>query len=207
MYGRPLWIRTRLVGHMAVVLVWHLVTASVIIMINPTLPNCTFKVHIHPPYASNSILLMKKASTSIRFGVWVCVVNTACSVDWFFFYNSDGLFGWYTVTDNCTNDYLDDRWHWLQMLDVAHACRVVCMVFSQNETMGVVTMVIFGAKWLLNWMTIETISTASLCLFDCINLSLDSVFDHGVTKSKQCYIKSLAQHEMLSYYVTACLFC
>jgi hypothetical protein len=49
-------------------------------------------------------------------------------------------------------------------------------------------------------MTVESISTAPLCLFDCISLSLHNIFDHGVTKSKQCYIKSMAQHEMLSYY-------
>jgi hypothetical protein len=39
-----------------------------------------------------------------------------------------------------------------------------------------------------------------LMLVDCISLSLHSIFDHGVTKSKKCYIKSMAQHEMLSCY-------
>jgi hypothetical protein len=51
-----------------------------------------------------------------------------------------------------------------------------------------------------------SISTAALCLFDCINLSLHNIFDHGVTKSKQCYIKSMAQHEMLSCYRDCVLF-
>jgi hypothetical protein len=48
-------------------------------------------------------------------------------------------------------------------------------------------------------MTVENISTASLCLFDCISLSLHNIVDHGVTKSKQYYIKSMAQHDGLSY--------
>jgi hypothetical protein len=29
---------------------------------------------------------------------------------------------------------------------------------------------------------------------------LHNIFNHDVTKSKQCYIKSMAQHKMLSYY-------
>jgi hypothetical protein len=37
-------------------------------------------------------------------------------------------------------------WHWLQMFDVAHACRVVCMVFFHNEIMVMVTVVFFGAE-------------------------------------------------------------
>jgi hypothetical protein len=86
------------------------------------------------------------------------------------------------------------------MIGVAHACHVVCMVFLQNEIMGMVTMVFFGAEWLLNWMTVENTSTASLCLFDCINLILHNIVNHGVTKSKQYYIKSMAEHDGLSYY-------
>jgi hypothetical protein len=38
-------------------------------------------------------------------------------------------------------------------------------------------------------------------LVNCISLSVHSIdVDHGVTKSKQYYIKSMAQHDMLSYY-------
>jgi hypothetical protein len=39
-----------------------------------------------------------------------------------------------------------------------------------------------------------------LILVDCISLSVHIIVDHGVTKSKQYYIKSMAQHDMLSYY-------
>jgi hypothetical protein len=36
-------------------------------------------------------------------------------------------------------------------------------------------------------------------LVDCISLSVHNIVDHGVTKSKQYYIKSMAQHDVLSY--------
>jgi hypothetical protein len=36
-------------------------------------------------------------------------------------------------------------WNWFQMLDVSHTCRVVCVVFLQNEIMGMVIVVFFGA--------------------------------------------------------------
>jgi hypothetical protein len=40
-------------------------------------------------------------------------------------------------------------WHWLQMLDVAHACRVVCMVFLHNEIMVMVTVVFFWGRMII----------------------------------------------------------
>jgi hypothetical protein len=55
-------------------------------------------------------------------------------------------------------------------------------------------------------MIVMSISNATLCLFYCINLSLHSIFNHGVTKSKQCYLKSMVQHKMLSCYRECVLF-
>jgi hypothetical protein len=39
-----------------------------------------------------------------------------------------------------------------------------------------------------------------LMIVDCISMSVQRIVDHGVTKSKKYYIKSMAQHDMLSYY-------
>jgi hypothetical protein len=43
-----------------------------------------------------------------------------------------------------TKDYLDDWLALVQMLDVAQAGCVVCMVFLQKEIMGMLTVVFFG---------------------------------------------------------------
>jgi hypothetical protein len=39
-----------------------------------------------------------------------------------------------------------------------------------------------------------------LMLVDCIIPSVHKIVDHVVSKSKKYYIKSIAQHDMLSYY-------
>jgi hypothetical protein len=54
-------------------------------------------------------------------------------------------------------------------------------------------------------MPVESISIASLCLFDCIRLSMHFIFNNNKTNLRQYYIKSMAQHEMLRYY-RDCLF-
>jgi hypothetical protein len=44
----------------------------------PYITKIHFQVYIHPPYANNSFLLMKKASSLIQFDAWVCIVATNC---------------------------------------------------------------------------------------------------------------------------------
>jgi hypothetical protein len=69
------------IGHMVVMLVWHLVTASVIIAINLTVPIALLKFTVTLLMSSNSVLLVEKASTPFRLDAWVCIATTACSVN------------------------------------------------------------------------------------------------------------------------------
>jgi hypothetical protein len=46
-------------------------------------------------------------------------------------------------------------WHWLQLLDVAHAYCVVCVVFLHNEIMVVVIVSLFwGLMFIATRMTL-----------------------------------------------------
>jgi hypothetical protein len=47
----------------------------------PFVSNCTFKGYNCRPYVNNSLLLMDKASSLIRFDVKVCIVSTSCWID------------------------------------------------------------------------------------------------------------------------------
>jgi hypothetical protein len=46
-----------------------------------------------------------------------------------------------------------------------------------------------------------------LVLVGCMDLSVHNIVDHGVTKSKQSYIKSMAQPICSVITVTVCLLC
>jgi hypothetical protein len=61
-------------------------------------------------------------------------------------------------------------WHWLQLLDVTHAYRVMCVVFLHNGIRVNVTVNSFWGRMIIaTGMTVETTSTVFLRLFDCIN--------------------------------------
>jgi hypothetical protein len=49
-------------------------------------------------------------------------------------------------------------------------------------------------------MTVEKYIHCILMLVWLYKPELHNIFNHGVTKSKKRYIKSMAQHDMLSYY-------
>jgi len=40
-------------------------------------------------------------------------------------------------------------WNWLQILDVAHTCHVVCMVVLHNKIMVMVTVVLFWGQMII----------------------------------------------------------
>jgi hypothetical protein len=71
------------IGRMPVVLVWHLVTSSVIIAINLTLPISLLKFTVTLIMSNKSVLLMEKASAPFRFDARVHIVSMACLIDYF----------------------------------------------------------------------------------------------------------------------------
>jgi hypothetical protein len=80
MNDRLPWIQTHPVGRIAVMLVWHLATTSVIIRIKPCCQLHFQKIQ-SPPYVNSLVLLMERASAPIRLDAWVCIDTIACSVD------------------------------------------------------------------------------------------------------------------------------
>jgi hypothetical protein len=70
---------------MAVMLVWHLVTSSVMIAINLTVPITLLKFTVTLLMSNNSVLLVKKVSAPFRFDARVRVVATTCLIDYFVF--------------------------------------------------------------------------------------------------------------------------
>jgi hypothetical protein len=69
------------IGRMVVVLVWHLVTASVIIAINLTLSIALLKFTVTLLMSNNSVLLMEKVSAPFRFDARVRVIATTYLID------------------------------------------------------------------------------------------------------------------------------
>jgi hypothetical protein len=88
----------------------------------------------------------------------------------------------------CTKDCWMFSWHWLQMLDVAHACPIVCMVFLHNEILVLVTMVFFWGQIIIE-------------LDDCRN------YIHCMLMIVRLCKPEFAQHSRLQYdYIKAILY-
>ena len=71
------------IGCMAVVLVWLLVTSSVITVMNLTLPITLLRFTVTLLMSNNSVLLMEKASSLFQFNVRVRVISTVYLIDYF----------------------------------------------------------------------------------------------------------------------------
>jgi hypothetical protein len=76
---------------MAIRLVWNLVTASVMIAINLTVPITLLKFIVTLLMSNNLVLLVKKVSAPFQFDVGVCTIATTCLIDYFVF----------TTMENC----------------------------------------------------------------------------------------------------------
>jgi len=78
------------------------------------------------------------------------------------------------------------------MLGVSHACRVVCMVFL---------------KMIIRLGNYRKYIHCIPVLVGCMDLSVHNIVNHGVAKSKQSYIKSMAQPIYSIITMTVCLLC